>query len=128
MAELELERPRPEREAEELVAEADAEERLPRVDERPDRRDARGERRRVAGAVREEEAVERRELRRRRGRREDGDVEAPGLEVAEDVPLDAVVDRRDARTVRCVGAPGVGRPRPDLERERGARHRRLLED
>src|SRR4029079_14819088 len=57
MAELQLERARAEREAEELVPQADAEDGLARPDERFDRPDRALERGRIAGAVGEEDAV-----------------------------------------------------------------------
>ncbi len=98
MALMHLHRLAAEREAEHLVAEADAEGRRAGVDHLPDHRHrVFAGRRRIARAVRQEHAVRlhRQDVFGRRRRRHDRHL-AGGLgEQAQDVALDAVVDRDD---------------------------------
>src|SRR5581483_11656174 len=97
MSELQLVRPAAERESEQLMAEADAEERN-LADELADVLLRVGDRFRIARSVGEQDAVELRvENRARIGLRgEDGDVAILPRELAEDVALHAEVVHRDA--------------------------------
>src|SRR3569623_438973 len=134
MAEAELQRLRAEREPEDLVAEADAEHRLAARHQFLARRDAVRHRRRIARAVREEEAVraERERFFRRRRRGDDGDARADVAELAKDVLLHAEVVRDDVeldgrdldRAAVVLGAPrrlvplvalGAGDARDEIE-------------
>ena len=101
---------RADREAEQLVAEADAEQRLAGLQQLPDHRHrvfaGRG---RIAGAVGEEDAVGlvRHDLVEARGGGHHGDPRAGVGEVAEDVVLGAVVDRDDMRPALVLARLGI---------------------
>ena len=100
--------------AEQLVAEADAEQRLAGVEQLADhRRGVFGGRGGIAGAVGEEDAVglERHHLVEGGGGGDDGDLRAGLDEVAEDVALRPVIDRDDVGARLMLpfrGAGGVG--------------------
>ncbi len=109
MALVHLRRARADGEAEQLVAEADAEQRLARLQQLADHRHRIvAGRRRIAGAVGEEDAVGlvRHHLLEAGGGGEHGHPRAGIGEVAEDVALGAVIDRDDVR------APRLPPPRP----------------
>ena len=92
------------RDPEELVAEADAEHRHPRVEQRPDGRNGVGAGLgRIARAVGQKDAVglQRQNLLGRRRRRHHGDRAAAVVEQAQDVALHPVVDRDDMETRRA---------------------------
>src|SRR5260370_3275856 len=104
MADRHLFRAAAEREREELVAEADAKDRLLRLHELAQRGNGVGTGRRgVAGSVGEEYPVRlvREDLLRRGGRGHHSDAATVGGEKAQDVPLGAIVDRdyMEARTL-----------------------------
>src|ERR1039457_6780061 len=130
VAELELVRGAAEREAQELLPEADAEHGHTGLDEALHLRDARRQRFGVARPVRKEVAVESpcEELLGGRHRREHRRLEVTRGEHPQDVPLDAVVDRRHSPFSRDAGGKreAVASRGPDRERESGARHRRLF--
>ena len=89
---------RADREAEQLMAEADAEQRLARLQQLADHRHrVFGGRGGIAGAVRQEDAVggERHHVVEAGGRAYDRDFRACLDEVAEDVALAAIIDRDD---------------------------------
>ena len=111
VAELQLLRPSPDRLPQDLVAQADAEDRdLPQ--DRPDRLHDVGEGRRIAGAVGEQDPVglKGEDLLSRRRRRQDEDLAAPPLQIPEDVVLDAAVQDDDpplARGAASRSASGI---------------------
>ena len=128
VAELELERACPDRLSEELVAEADPEDRS-LAEEVPHARDLVVQHGGVAGAVREEHAVGLlgEHLLRRRGRGKHRHAEADLGQRPEDVLLRAVVERDDVRRRRRpagVASAGCGRRSyPSSQpRRRPARH------
>src|SRR4051812_41887095 len=128
MAERELEGLQPHRPAQQLVAEADPEGRAP-ADEAAQRLDDVVQRRRVAGAVGQEDRVG------LAGQQLVGagragmqlDARAALQEVAHDRALDAGVDGHDARAV-VVGAEELRLARGDLARQVEADHRLLALD
>ena len=97
---------RADRKAEHLVPKADAEQRLfgfqPLLDHRHRIFARRG---RVAGAVRQEQAVGgvRHDFLERRGGADDGDVAAGVDQVAQDIVFDAIVDGDDFLSCRLAG-------------------------
>src|SRR5688572_2264490 len=93
VAELQLERLAADGEAEDLMPETDAEHRDVRLHQLADVADGILERRRIARTVAEKDAVrlDRQEILRRRGSREDVDVAAVRVEPPQDVPLHAEV-------------------------------------
>src|ERR671923_823058 len=125
MAEWELERAVARGEREQLVAEADAEQRHP-AEECAHGRDLARERLRVAGAVREQDAVVAGERVGVRVVRKDGDRGAGPREPVENRALAAVVDDRDPGRTRV--AEDVRLARRDRLRERTAGHPRLRPD
>ena len=126
--ERELEGLEADRPAQELVAEADAERRAP-ADEVAQRGDDVVERRRVAGAVGQEDRVglAGQQVLGARAARVQLQPHATAQQVAHDRALDAGVDRHDARAVVAV-AEQDGLARRDLARQVETGHRRLRVD
>ena len=113
------------REAEQLVAEADAEHGHA-AEQLPHDLHLVGERLRVAGAVREQDGVVGEQLLRIDRVREDGDVRAGAGEAAQDRALAAVVEDGDPERARVAVDVRLGRR--DLGDERSALHRRSRPD
>jgi hypothetical protein len=109
VAELHLHRLRARGEPEELVAQADSEDRGAGADDLADRLDGVVARLRIPGAVGEEDAVglQRQRILRRRGRGKHRDPAAALGQVAKDVVLHAVVER-DHVEFRASGFPVAG--------------------
>ena len=89
----------PGRPTDDLVAEADAEQRPAVVDDRAGQRDLGLEPGRIAGPGRQDDAVDvrREDVGRGRGVRQDPDAGAPAAHRADDVGLEPEVDDRDQR-------------------------------
>jgi len=122
--ELEREGLAAEGEAEDLMPETDAEHRDVRLHQLADVADGVLERRRIAGAVAEKDAVrlDRQQIHRRHGSREDVDVAAVRVEPPQDVPLHAEVVRGHLQA-----ASGVARRRqPEFRMRRIAARGRAV--
>ena len=108
VTELQLERPRAQRQPQHLVAETNPEHRRPAGHDGADVVHHVRQRGGIAGTVAEEDAVGRtaEQHRRRRRRRVDADVATVGGQPSQDVPLHAEVPRRDREAARA-DAPGL---------------------
>ena len=123
VAELHLDGARAAREAEQLVAEADAEHRHVGLEELADRLDRVVAGLRIAGAVGEEHAVglQRQHLVGRRLRRHHGHAAAVVGEQAQDVALDAEVVGDHVQALARAGAAGPARAPSSCPRSTGRR-------